>query len=446
MLNRIVDVLNADNQYSHLVTVLKSSLTAAKVMLTKIASPVYSKGKCQDTIISQTSNKNMVLYSGCQRESIYHTATAYDVPAEVLEKILAYLLPIRSDLVSPSTVCRTWNTVSQYLLDSCISIRNRETMCGLELKSLVLGLGSFSMNALNLDMNHIDLEAIGPLARIASRTLSILKITFQNLTSPKYCNSVLDTIFNECRGIKQLNLLYCQFGPTITTAIKNGLYRLSHLELIGCYVNFAFIGNTPILKLQSFSYHDFVPNIATSEQFINMIVFNYNTITKLHIGAAVSSASIVMISECCRDLEQLSFLEKTGGNQLIQADIEAIASLPNLSSLDTGSCCMEKDAISAMDLCKSLRHLKMYGRENIDGYLPMEALRVVGRNLTSLGVIFATCNTWIVKFCPNLKTLDIANAYDIDEQEQQDILESLNYIKSNLNSLECMTVNGLRSA
>jgi hypothetical protein len=58
------------------------------------------------------------LYARPHRGSIYEPATIHDIPQEVLEKSLIYLLSKLEDLVSASSACRAWRPVAQKLIHS----------------------------------------------------------------------------------------------------------------------------------------------------------------------------------------------------------------------------------------------------------------------------------------------------------------------------------------
>ena len=60
----------------------------------------------------------MVLYRRYPRDSIYDPATFGDIPQELLEESLFYLVPGERDLVAASLVCRAWYHVAQRMIVS----------------------------------------------------------------------------------------------------------------------------------------------------------------------------------------------------------------------------------------------------------------------------------------------------------------------------------------
>jgi hypothetical protein len=100
------------------------------------------------------------LYSRPHRGSIYEPATIHDIPQEVLEKSLLYLLcSVNVDLFSASMACRAWRPVAQKLIHSDFTVdcrnegRIENLLCGYWLDSLVFGKSSLvRITTLSLDM------------------------------------------------------------------------------------------------------------------------------------------------------------------------------------------------------------------------------------------------------------------------------------------------------
>jgi hypothetical protein len=133
----------------------------------------------EEIIVGSTEEKMRSLYSRIQRASIYHPATIGDIPQEVLRNAFIYLLPGESDLVAPSESCRAWRPVAQDLIYSRQrfgEIRGIERfLCGFHLQSLVFGLGSVSINRLELKIGSVGKENIRLLARLVAPSLTSLQ-------------------------------------------------------------------------------------------------------------------------------------------------------------------------------------------------------------------------------------------------------------------------------
>jgi hypothetical protein len=139
-------------------------------------------------------------YSRLQRASIYHPATIGDIPQEVLRNAFIYLLPGESDLVAPSESCQAWRPVAQELIFSRqIFGEGRgidRFLCGFHLHSLVLGLGSVSINHFEIEFEFIGKEKLHLLARLVAPSLASLRFDFMSVdgTSPSSldCYDILE--------------------------------------------------------------------------------------------------------------------------------------------------------------------------------------------------------------------------------------------------------------
>jgi hypothetical protein len=96
-----------------------------------------------------------------------------------------------------------------------------------------------------------------------------------------------------------------------------------------------FVVSVPILNLQSFS-NSFFGEIG-GEDIVSIIATNYPTIKRLRLSDDYdSSSTLLKFVECCREIEKIFFHESSGDDILYlkRSDIEAIASLPRLKSLN----------------------------------------------------------------------------------------------------------------
>jgi hypothetical protein len=119
----------------------------------------------------------------------------------------------------------------------------------------------------------------------------------------------------------------------------------------------------------------------------------------------------------CRDIEELLIFEN-GDLSLERGDIEAIASLPRLRSLNI-YCYISSDTVAALSRCRGLKHLTIRSRGSIlSSFRPdffshrlYDILPFLGRNLVSLeytpSIMLFLESDSIVKHCPNLQMLSI---------------------------------------
>jgi hypothetical protein len=182
---------------------------------------------------------------------------------------------------------------------------------------------------------------------------------------------------------------------------------LSQLSLDGCCGDLRmFVVSVPILDLHSFSNSFFVR--SGEEYIVSAVATNYPTITRLRLDDDYdSSATLLKFVECCRFIEEISFCETSGNDlKLNHSDIEAIASLPRLKSLNI-NCHIADDDVSALSRCRGLKHL-ILGRESIDltNILPYIGGNLVSLDYNSSTSIMGTVNV-IVEHCPNLQILDL---------------------------------------
>jgi Leucine-rich repeat (LRR) protein len=192
-----------------------------------------------------------------------------------------------------------------------------------------------------------------------------------------------------------------------------------------------FVVSVPILKLHSFSnlfWHGY-----SSRDIVQAVAINYHTIKRLHLDDYYdSSTTLLKFVECCRDIEELSFTDNRDILYLKRSDIEAIASLPRLKSLNIDCWIENDDAVSALSRCKGLKHLAL-----VDGVFDLShILPVIGKNLVSLdytsSTAFLETVDAIVENCPNLQMLDLEN----------EELDAVDLLKGGLKKLAKLNVNG----
>jgi hypothetical protein len=346
----------------------------------------------------------LLKYFRKQRATIYHPATIDDLPFEVLRKAFLYL--DSEDLDSPSRVNRSWRPAAQDVQRARLEIiysLDASLLCGIQLSRIVFGYESFSIKHLELNDLGSKLEYVTILARSVSTTLRNLKICCSNYAH-------LDQFFSQCKGIRNLSIIYFDFGddPTnISQSLKDGFYRLSQLSLSLCEGDLKlFVESVPIPNLQSFSNVYF----HWKSDVVSAVAINYPTIRSLRLADKFpSSTTLLECIESCRDIEELLFCEN-GDLSLERGDIEAIASLPRLSSLNI-YCYISSDAVAALSRFRGLKHLTIRSRgSNSFSQRLYDILPSIGRNLVSLyytpSMPFLESDS-IVKHCPNLKMLSI---------------------------------------
>jgi hypothetical protein len=197
----------------------------------------------------------MSLYTRPHRGSIYEPATIHDIPQEVLERSLMYLLPSNFYLLLAGETCRAWRPVAQQIFHSqgLIHWGCLESMiCGFHLKSLVFGSSSIGISNLTLDVkvdkdgtHMIGKEYIPLLSRLFAPTLNSLELISNEEHEEdeemsgdfSHCYNILESFFYRCKGIRILRLINHKFGDnsaSITTSIVDGFRRLKQLDLIEC--------------------------------------------------------------------------------------------------------------------------------------------------------------------------------------------------------------------
>jgi hypothetical protein len=229
------------------------------------------------------------LYSRIQRASIYHPATIGDIPQEVLRKAFIYLMPGESDLVAPSESCRAWRPVAQELMYSRQRFDEESGIdrfiCGFHLQSLVFGLGSVSIN--RLEIEFVRKEEIHLLTRLASPSLSSIDLDFLSSDgilrkSPSDCYATLEIVFLQCRQIRSISLRGCDFGEdpdVISPSIKEGFSRLTRLDIDRCSGDIPmFFNQTPITNLRTIACYSDDENIDYA--VVNAIASNYRTLIR----------------------------------------------------------------------------------------------------------------------------------------------------------------------
>jgi hypothetical protein len=286
-----------------------------------------------------------------------------------------------------------------------------------------------------IDLRLIDPEQITILARLVSTTLRTLKLYFVYVEESILHYSILDQLFSHCQGIRNLTLDLFDFGDdpsSISQIIKDGFYRLSQLNLDNCQGDLRmFVVSVPILNLHSFCNTCWYGN----EDIVSAVAISYPTIKRLRLEDTYdSSATLLKFVECCRGIEDLFFF--SDHTELTRSDIEAIASLPRLKSLNI-RCRIAEDDVSALSRCRGLKHLA-YGRGSID---LNDILPNIGRNLISLQYISSIsiqkAIDEIVEHCPNLQILDIGSIGRDDGM----IAAAVDSLKRGLKRLSMLKVN-----
>jgi Leucine-rich repeat (LRR) protein len=118
------------------------------------------------------------------------------------------------------------------------------------------------------------------------------------------------------------------------------------------------VESAPIPNLRSFSneYFDFRSDVVSA------VAKNYAKFKRLRLAERLtSSANLLECIESCRDIEELFFCED---GDLKLGDIEAIASLPRLRSLNN-YCNIASDAVVALFRFRGLKHLTIRSRGSI---------------------------------------------------------------------------------
>jgi hypothetical protein len=187
--------------------------------------------KTSELILAGTTEETMrSLYTRPHRGSIYEPATIHDIPQEVLEKSLVYLLPSIKDLVAASMTCRAWRPVAQKIINSRVKIdyrRLKSLISGFLLNYLVLGSSSIQISTLSLQVGLIQKEYIPLIARIVAPTISSLDIRI-NGSNVDGCYEIMEIFFSQCQWIRNLRLDGVRFGgdaDVLTPTIKEGFSR-----------------------------------------------------------------------------------------------------------------------------------------------------------------------------------------------------------------------------
>jgi hypothetical protein len=273
-----------------------------------------------------TSDKMQDIYTRLHRNSIYEPATIHDIPFEVLRESFLYLLKrVGSDLASPSLACRAWRVVALDLMNSRKRFvdRDRERvapfLCGFHLRSIV-GLERCMIKQIVLNLKHVGKEFIDVIARFSAPTITSLLVGCGRIASSE-CYDALDVFFKQCDGIRNLRLEYFDFGDdpiTISQIAKDGFACLRQLELYGCRGDIRmFVENAPIPNLKLLRYES-LREAAEEYEIITTFATCYRTLTSLKLIVKFdSSASLLKVVECCRDLCCL-FFENDGGGLILE--------------------------------------------------------------------------------------------------------------------------------
>jgi hypothetical protein len=384
-------------------------------------------------------------YYRTQRPSIYHPATIGDIPFEVIQKSIRLLG--RADLSSASLSCRAWRLAA---VESILAQKRFDNqrgwerfICGMQLKTLVSGLDQYAIKNLDLCIDRVVNEYAHVIARFVAPTLSSLCLRSRGSFKERY--EVLDTFFCLCLHIKSLRLDFFDFGADpypLTPSIKKGFSCLSSLELNFCLGDIqGFAEQAPIHTLSILVYDGHRYDTAVASGVISSIAMKCRVLKSIKLTRSFTWESINKFFECCLDLEEINLLcEVYHLSMLKTAELDAIASLPHLKSLNLGGCLIADDAVSPLARCKRLRHLR-------GDYLKIsgELLREIGGNLVSLKCRLRIDEFWgFVELCPNLEDLDImveeGVGYRVDNEEKCLYLEGV--LKKGLKRLSRLSVNG----
>jgi hypothetical protein len=382
----------------------------------------------------------LLKYARKQRASIYHPATIDDLPFEVLREAFLYLGP--EDLVSPSRVNRSWRPAAQDVLHAQLKIWREgpesldlsSLMCGIQLSRIVFGYEAYSIKHFELQLRLVDPEYIPTIARILAPSLRTLDLSFEWVESGN-CYAILAKFFSQCHGIRNIRLECFDFGVDPTSmphSIKEGFYRICQLNIDMCRGDLQFfVENVPIANLQSFSSFYWS---GGDKDIVSVAAIHYSSIKRLILKDAYqSSATLLKFVECCRYIEELSFRL---GVVLMTSDIEAIASLPCLISLNI-ECHIADGAFDALSRCRGLKHLSLL-RGSFD---LTSILHAIGRNLVSLEYssltpILVNVDA-IIDYCPNLHMLEIR--WEVAEEEMNSAARDILKLKM----LAKLKVNGV---
>jgi hypothetical protein len=185
-----------------------------------IASPLYCEGKSRVMILEGTTEDKMRdIYSRPHRNSIYEPATIHDIPFEILRESFLYLLKeFGSDLAFPSLACRAWRLVALNLMNSRKGFfygrgSIESFISGLHIRSIV-GLERCTIKHLTIDLEFIAKEYVDILARVSASTLSSLNLMFEERDADQSsdCYDALEILFKKCDRIRNLKLVYFDFG------------------------------------------------------------------------------------------------------------------------------------------------------------------------------------------------------------------------------------------
>jgi hypothetical protein len=192
-----------------------------------------------------------------------------------------------------------------------------------------------------------------------------------------------------------------------------------------------FVVSVPIPNLRSFG------NVYWNgdNDIVQAVAINYPTIKRLSLYEFYnSSATLLKFVECCRDIEDLFF--DSDSVELKRSDIEVIASLPLLRSLNINSGITDDD-VSALSRCRGLKHLAL-GCGSID---LTSTLPAIGRSLVSLDYVSSTSIMGTVnvigEHCTNLQILDLRWI----EREDANTAVAVDSLKRGLKQLRKLNLN-----
>jgi hypothetical protein len=358
-----------------------------------------------------------------------------------------YLLPGGPKHLLPSSMaCRAWNPVAQKMINSCpiFGIKRQGVerfACGAHFHSLVFGLGSVSINRLEIELQYVSEASVFLLSRLAAPSLTCLCL--DNINDDGECHfpsllfyEIANSFFLNCRRIHSFNLCGVDFGDdtnVFTPSIKEGFGRLKELDLVHCDGVRMFIENVPFRGLKELTYDSYA--IDDVEEIISFVAMNCPALKRIEILAMLdSSASILKIAKCCRDIE--SFYIYGRRLRLEKTDVKAIASLPRLNYLNIRAVEMSSEALFALRKCGTLNHLVVGWSEGL-----IDLLKVIGADLAGLEISGATAEAWlgIHTNCPNLKYLNISGD---DLKDEESMVAALNEgLKKRMQRLSKLKVN-----
>ena len=236
-------------------------------------------------------------------------------------------------------------------------------VCGLHLRSLVVGMDVYTIKRLTLSLSLVDSDFIPLISRLVAPTLISLELDFENTENHL---GILETFFNKCANIHFLSIRFMDIGndPTdISQSIKDGFNRLDHLLLRNYRGNFkAFVESVRMPRLKYLSYTSAQSSSINADSLTAVAIHCTARVSFICVGLFDSSTYLVEIVKSCRALRYLCVINHVANLFILtRSEVEAIASLPRLERLMIFGIDMEEGALSALDRCGSLRCLLLRG-------------------------------------------------------------------------------------